>query len=223
MQILKKHLIVVIFLFYFTISSYSQCLLSFGKINIFTDGNIGIVAATDLGKGYEIAGGLGVEWAPFNKVFYIVTNIKYVNHFLNDNSPDIDVFPSNPNKIEINSKIVRGQYGIKIRLDGWFKKIDPEGFHFFVGVYYLTDALIKNKANLFFENSLTNSITNSTNEILSGKLYEIGYSFAFNKNIKWDFGMYGYGIEGKSEDASENDYSKSKISFGINTGLIFTL
>jgi len=200
------------------ISSYSQCLLSFGKINIFTDGNIGVVATTDLGKGYEIAGGLGAEWAPFNKVFYIITNVKHVNHFLTDNSPKDDLFPDNPNSININSKIIRGQYGLKMRFDWRFKKNRAKEFNFFLGAYFLIDILIENKLNLFYDNSLTMFIINKPDEKLGGKLYEIGYSWAPD-NIKLDFSMYAYGIAGNSKYENYK-FFLSKIGFGITTSFI---
>lgn len=126
MKALKTHVLLIVFICITSGSAYSQLLrsiLSSGNWGVNTGINSGVLASVEYGEGWELEYGVGLEWAPFKKFFYVVTDIGYVYQSLNDNSPNHNIFTSNPDKTELSSRYVRGCLGIKFRvLTGGIRK-----------------------------------------------------------------------------------------------------
>ena len=126
MKALKKNILLIVFICITSSSAYSQffkSILSSGNWGVNTGINSGVLASVEYGEGWELEYGVGLEWAPFKKFFYVVTDIGYVYQSLNDNSPNHNIFTSNPDKTEMSSRYVRGCLGIKFRvLTGGIRK-----------------------------------------------------------------------------------------------------
>ena len=123
---MKKNILLIVFICITSNSAYSQffkSILSSGNWGVNTGINSGVLASVEYGEGWELEYGVGLEWAPFKKFFYVVTDIGYVYQSLNDNSPNHNIFTSNPDKTEMSSRYVRGCLGIKFRvLTGGIRK-----------------------------------------------------------------------------------------------------
>jgi len=126
LKALKKNILLIVFICITSSSAYSQffkSILSSGNWGVNTGINSGVLASVEYGEGWELEYGVGLEWAPFKKFFYVVTDIGYVYQSLNDNSPNHNIFTSNPDKTEMSSRYVRGCLGIKFRvLTGGIRK-----------------------------------------------------------------------------------------------------
>jgi len=126
LKALKKNILLIVFICITSNSAYSQffkSILSSGNWGVNTGINSGVLASVEYGEGWELEYGVGLEWAPFKKFFYVVTDIGYVYQSLNDNSPNHNIFTSNPDKTEMSSRYVRGCLGIKFRvLTGGIRK-----------------------------------------------------------------------------------------------------
>lgn len=220
---------VVLFLFFATavLFSKAQCsTFAFApeKWSISPEGGAGAVLLTDLGKGWEFNYGIGLEWAPFKRLVYFNLNGRHVHQYINDDTPDADIFADRPDRIEMYATLFRLQFGLKLRLDWWFNKVDYEGIHPFVGLSYMHDEVINEETKLIYAGSSTNSNSIYSERKLGGEQYELGFSWVINDNLKWDLSGYIYD-QREYESIISNGFSyipDSKLGVGLSTGLYIT-
>ncbi|MEN8121822.1 MAG: hypothetical protein ABFS35_15835 [Bacteroidota bacterium] len=224
----KKHIITATIIIIASSPTYSQfwgSILGSGKWSINAESNAGPVFSTDFGKGWELAYGGGAEWSPFTKILYFGVKINYVHQFLNDNTPNQDIFTSMPDKINMHSRYLRSQYGGKIRFDWALKKTSYNDWDLFVSYYYQTDYLLKENIELHYGSTTENTNTIHSTELNSGSYYELGYSWTPNDQIKLDISLYMYYLEAKHK-IFNNGFGylpNYKLGFGINTGIYLSL
>ena len=206
---------------------YSQCgafAFESGKWSISAEASTGTVLLRDFGKGWEYNYGLGLEWAPFKKLLYFNLNGRHVHQFTEDTSPDPDIFVDRPDRIKIYSTFLRVQLGMKLRLDWWFKQIDYEGIHPFIAMSYMHDQELDEETELFYTNNSIISDNIYLEKQFGGEQYELGFSWVFNDNLKWDLSGYVYD-QSEYKSIIKNGFSyvpDSKFGVGLNTGLYIT-
>jgi len=222
MKALTKTILLIILICITSGSAYSQfwrSILSSGNWGVNTGINSGFVASVQFGKGWELEYGAGLEWAPFNKSFYIVADMSYVNQFLDNNSPDNFIFTSNPDKTEMHSNYVRLRYGLKFRVNWWDKKEDRNSY-LIANYNYITNFLVKETTDLYHNNTITSTDIIYSPNTMWGSCFEMGYSWKINDRLKWDSGIYFYyQLRHSSPSVYYIDY---KTSLGLNTGIYLT-
>ena len=222
---LKQGLIIAICAISF--SSNAQCgafAFAPGKWGVSPEIVAGTVLLTDYGKGWELGYGAGIEWAPFKRLLYFNLNGKHVHQYLNDDTPDRDIFIDDPDKLEVFSTLFRIQIGLKLRLDWWFNKINYEGLHPFIALSYMHDEMLNENAKLFYDNNIVEPDDIFSGKQLNGEQYELGFSWVFNNNLKWDLSGYIYD-QREYESILTNGLAyipSSKLGIGLNTGLFIT-
>lgn len=218
---------ILIFTITFFVSklSYSQIwdfMFQSEKVAIFPEANTGFLLTTAQGNGYETALGGGLELSPFKRFFYIKFAAKHVLQFTHDSSPNVDVFTNFPDEIKMQSTFSRFEYGVKVRLDWWFKKVRYRGVHFLLGTYYFNDIFSKEESSLFFgSNTIKSTTTNYSAFNYNGQIYELGMSWVFNDSLKWDSSLFAY-YSLENHSLLQNGLGflpHSKTSFGISTAL----
>ncbi len=222
-----KQSLLAIAIFLFSISANAQCgayTFAAGKWSISPEFGSGAVLLTDFGKGWEYGYGAGIEWAPFKRLLYFNLNGRHVHQNISDDSPDHDIFTDEPDKLEMSSTFFRLQVGLKLRLDWWFNKVDYEGLHPFIALSYMHDQLLTENTKLFYGNNVVESDDIFSGKQLSGEQYELGFSWVFNDNLKWDLSGYIYD-QREYESILTNGFAyipNSKLGIGLNTGLYVT-
>lgn len=220
---LKKLLLAILFS-YFMQASYAQCFpfaFESGKWSINIEGGSGLVLLSDYGNGWEVNYGGGFDWAPFKKLLYLNFSARHVQQFMNDKTPNYNIFTEMPNEIDMQSNFFRMQVGMKLRLDWWFKKVYYEGIHPFIAISYTTDKFLSEETELHFDNSIESTSQQFSKDLLAGEQYELGFSWVFNENVKWDLSGYIYD-QVEYYSIIKNGityYPSSKLGLGLNTGV----
>ena len=222
-----KRLILFLTFFSFYAFANAQCssfAFTTGKWSVSPETGAGIIHMNDFGKGWELNYGAGIEWAPFKRLLYFNLNGRHVHQNIDDNSPHKDIFPDNPDKIEMYSTLFRIQFGIKFRFDWWFNYVSYEGIHPFIALSYMHDERLNEETKLIYGSNTINSEDVFSEKQLNGQQYELGFSWVFNDHLKWDLSGYIYD-QREYESILTNGFSyipSSKLGVGLNTGLFVT-
>lgn len=212
------------FILFFSNSSYSQLfkfMMQSEKVAIFPEASVGVLLTTAYGKGSETSLGGGIEFSPFKRFFYFKFAAKHLVQSTHDNSPNVDIFTDLPQEVKLRSVFLRMEYGIKIRLDWWFKSIDYEGIHLLIGTYYMNDLFIEEQSDLLYESNTVSSSSHYSDYSYNGQMYELGLSWVFNKSLKWDSSLYVYYLD-QQNSLIQNGFlytPNSKTAIGISSSV----
>ena len=94
-----------------------------------------------------------MEWAPFKRIYYLNVNVSSSHQFLHKNYPDSRIFTDKPDEVDIHSNFIQLQFGTKLHLDWWFKKIDYIGIHPYMAEYYFMEIPFKESSDLKYSNN----------------------------------------------------------------------
>lgn len=195
------------------------------KWTVNAETNFGTTLSADFGNGPEIGYGFSMDWAPFKRLIYPTVGIKRVQQFLTDNSPNPNFYATDVLQVSSKTNYLRTALGLKLRLDWFFKAIEYEGIHYYIGTYYLFDAKQKHATELTYADKTETTNTSATPDYLSGRMYDTGISWVFNERFKWDVGAYLLYLEDQPKWFRANTLfvRDSKIGFGVTTGIFYKL